>query len=743
MTIKRNHLLFALKTGLAIFTTFVISYFPLHTLEFFTYDLRFRLNPFTKISQDIVTIPIDQDTLQRFNGEPDIRAHTQLLNQLLDHDPLVVYYAIDPQGLRGSSRDQQEFTKTLLKFRNNIIYIKALPNKGEDHKLNLGPNFKGLKYTPGYLSTDFQHYAEDSVARRAVLYDQGYVYSQVITANLKRPVSNLLDYRGAYQFKTSRQVFVNYQRTGAINSIPFDVVYEKLNNDIDLKDKIVLIGSDTKFDYTQYVKTVYNNANFAMPEVEAQANIINTLILDNGIIRTPELLNFFLTLILCLIAVFSIFSFAPLKATLIIFATATTFFLSCYLIFIFSNIAVEMAHPLLGLFLLQYALFPFMVVKLARQNDANLLRAKEEKDKAINKAKVTAKSAKADLGFRIATQLAHDIRSPVMALETVRSIARSEMRAETLKLLENSITRINNIADSLLKKFKSGSFETINESSSTEIVGLIEGLIDTYQKIYPEVKIQFITSSSKILIPLDGVDIERALTNVLNNAIEAMSFKGQISIKLEDNTVFAQIHIKDSGKGIPTDLQTKIFDRGFTHGKESGTGLGLAQTKDALSRSGGDAILESSKPGETIFRLVLAKSNLETLEIDCSKNVIIVEDVPETMDVWKKILGEMGIKMVGFKSYHDFKTSMEKDNFNPFNNQKFTLITDLILENEDETGFEVLQICQAHGSRYLYNSYLCTSLSSNEEILGIAKDLGTTVFGKKDLDRLKIRITLP
>jgi hypothetical protein len=200
MANERQNILTALRVGAALIIATVVVWFPLNYLGFFTYDMRFRLNPFSQKSSAVATIAVDQTTLEKFGGEPTLKEHTVLLKKLLKQNPILIYYVLDPKTLKGSAEDRLAFTETLKKFRNHILYMKELPNKGEESKVIVGKDFPGLKYSPGYLSTDFQHYAEDNVARRALLYAEGYVYSQVKAANLIHPRADFSQYRGSFKF---------------------------------------------------------------------------------------------------------------------------------------------------------------------------------------------------------------------------------------------------------------------------------------------------------------------------------------------------------------------------------------------------------------------------------------------------------------------------------------------------------------------------------------------------------------
>lgn len=104
----------------------------------------------------------------------------------------------------------------------------------------------------------------------------------------------------------------------------------------------------------------------------------------------------------------------------------------------------------------------------------------------------------------------------------------------------------------------------------------------------------YLRSSS--LIEGDPKGITDAVSNIINNAVEAMSDGGDIYITTEDNNGDAHIYIQDDGAGIPDKFKDKIFDPFFTL-KKGAAGLGLSMARSIIQRNGGD-IDFTSRDGE-------------------------------------------------------------------------------------------------------------------------------------------------
>jgi signal transduction histidine kinase len=103
-----------------------------------------------------------------------------------------------------------------------------------------------------------------------------------------------------------------------------------------------------------------------------------------------------------------------------------------------------------------------------------------------------------------------------------------------------------------------------------------------------------------------GGELNQVWTNLIDNAIDAVSGSGKICVGtfVEDNQLV--VEIMDNGRGIPPDVQGRIFEPFFTtKGVGSGTGLGLLISHRIVANRHGGEIEFESKPGETRFKVRL------------------------------------------------------------------------------------------------------------------------------------------
>jgi len=107
----------------------------------------------------------------------------------------------------------------------------------------------------------------------------------------------------------------------------------------------------------------------------------------------------------------------------------------------------------------------------------------------------------------------------------------------------------------------------------------------------------------------DGLRLKQVLNNLLSNAVK-FTEAGSIRIEVDADADRLQLHVVDTGPGIPPELQDAIFER-FRQGDDrvsyqhGGTGLGLALARALAERMGGTLTLQSTVGEGSRFTLTL------------------------------------------------------------------------------------------------------------------------------------------
>jgi len=102
-----------------------------------------------------------------------------------------------------------------------------------------------------------------------------------------------------------------------------------------------------------------------------------------------------------------------------------------------------------------------------------------------------------------------------------------------------------------------------------------------------------------------GGELNQVWTNLIDNAIDAMNGKGELTVYTSREFDNAIVEIGDNGLGVAPEIQSRIFDPFFTTKKVGeGTGLGLDTVMRIIRKHHGSIELRS-KPGNTCFRVRL------------------------------------------------------------------------------------------------------------------------------------------
>lgn len=223
--------------------------------------------------------------------------------------------------------------------------------------------------------------------------------------------------------------------------------------------------------------------------------------------------------------------------------------------------------------------------------------------------------ASAEALSKLAEQVAHDIRSPLAALNIVLQ-KNSNPESPQSELIRSASTRIQAIADDLLNRKKTAL--AISKIPQTSIMHILAILSQVKQEkdlsFEARTTLNFEVSelSQKMMVSADTQELARIFSNLINNAVEALApnVLGKIQVKIfQANDKFLAIDIADNGRGIAPDVLPKLFQRGASFGKHhsasSGSGLGLHHCKMTIDSWGGECGIESISGSGTIVKLRL------------------------------------------------------------------------------------------------------------------------------------------
>ena len=220
----------------------------------------------------------------------------------------------------------------------------------------------------------------------------------------------------------------------------------------------------------------------------------------------------------------------------------------------------------------------------------------------------TSKAAEQNqLWVGMAKETAHQLGTPISSLVAWVEILKDNAQSSTEELeiihdIEKDVSRLELVAERFSK------IGSKPELVAHEINRHLEKLLAyVKRRASDQVNIE-LRLYGKLFANINPPLFEWVIENLLKNALDAISGKGEIIIEAKEENKSVVIDVKDSGKGIPKSDFKTVFQTGFST-KKRGWGLGLSLSKRIIEQyhSGNIFVKESVIGKGTVFRIVLPK----------------------------------------------------------------------------------------------------------------------------------------
>lgn len=210
--------------------------------------------------------------------------------------------------------------------------------------------------------------------------------------------------------------------------------------------------------------------------------------------------------------------------------------------------------------------------------------------------------------------LAHEMRTPVATLLGRTQVALSQSRSidelrEVLAGNVEELDRLTRLIADMLFLARADQGDVVSMQSQVDL-GVEAARVAEFLSVVADERGVRVVVTGSASVQGDQILVQRAITNLLTNAIRHAEVPSVVSVTVRSNATHAFVDVSNRGAGIPEDQITRVFERfvrldaARARGDGAGTGLGLPIVKSVMHAHGGSVEVISGPDGVTTFSLV-------------------------------------------------------------------------------------------------------------------------------------------
>lgn len=247
--------------------------------------------------------------------------------------------------------------------------------------------------------------------------------------------------------------------------------------------------------------------------------------------------------------------------------------------------------------------------------------------------------------------VSHDIRTPLTSIKASVTtllnerrensdddfsfILDEETRREMLEVIDEESDRLNHFAEGLIELAKIGAGEMRLRPQWDAIEEIIAAALSRAESLVRQHKILIDVEKDLPIISVDSRAVSEVIYTLLDNAAKYSPVGTTIRIaarKSDEATVL--ISVEDEGKGIPVDLQERVFEKFFRATRDGdsrshethGSGMGLAIAKGIVEAHNGRIWITDANPGTRFEFTLPVGDDMEALNLQAAERITVEQD---------------------------------------------------------------------------------------------------------------------
>lgn len=213
-----------------------------------------------------------------------------------------------------------------------------------------------------------------------------------------------------------------------------------------------------------------------------------------------------------------------------------------------------------------------------------------------------------ELMKELISDISHQTKTPVanqkIYLELLKSRPLPDDAVEFVEKLEHQTDKLEFLFESMVKmsRLETGVIQIRKEEGDLmETIGrAVSAVVPAAEKKRIRLSVETDGVLRRVLLAHDRKWTEEAVYNLLDNGVKYTPEGGSVSVRVVKSEIFTEIHVRDTGKGIPVERQAQIFTRFYREPEvhdQDGVGIGLYLTRKIAALQNGYVEVHS-RPGK-------------------------------------------------------------------------------------------------------------------------------------------------
>jgi signal transduction histidine kinase len=597
-------------------------------LEANLYDMRMARGIQPTADPSIVVVTLDDATTQaldEFSPLP-MDLHAQLMESLEKHSPKAVGYLVDLNQVQLSQPaasseaapgPAQRFVDSARRMQANGTVVMLGTRYDVTGEVVPPYPLSVLPHAIALIHKDGNVFAEDKVTRRALLslndkptFHMEFAQSLGFIGPEHKPAGSFFvreadsekfffRYHGDTELDPSRPNNLPYARYSFVS-----VLKEQVQPGA-LQGKIVLIDTLSKDDSSDFALTPYSKDAFASPKVIVHANILDSIIRDDGIIRVAPWANWLTTFAVTAFVLWWVLNSTPLYGVFSTLSLVVSVLVMGQALFQLKGLWLRESQPLVGIFVGYYLVVPYRLIR-------------EYKKRWDYQKKNEILTQVEEMKTNFMYLVTHDLKTPVARIQGLAEVLLRksadrllERDKETLSNIMQATDELNHFITSILELSQVESNRLQLHFESKDINQLIERSVEGFKAQARARKTQ-LTSDLEPLFPvkIDAGLIAKVINNLIDNALKYSPPGSRVKIASREEGDWIRVSVNDQGIGMSEEEMENLFTRFYrakndTTTKITGTGLGLYLTKYFIEAHGGRVEVQSILDQGSTFTIFL------------------------------------------------------------------------------------------------------------------------------------------